>query len=53
MDLTVESGPHPSTKQEEPDNPLPITPMATIHDDDELLLARIGYKQVFPPETVM
>lgn len=21
-------------------------PMATIHDDDELLLARIGYKQV-------
>lgn len=22
------------------------SPMATIHDDDELLLARIGYKQV-------
>lgn len=22
--------------------------MATIHDNDELLLARIGYKQVWP-----
>ena len=29
------------------------TPMATIHDDDELLLARIGYKQVFPPKALV
>ncbi|KAJ5338416.1 hypothetical protein N7452_005144 [Penicillium brevicompactum] len=44
MDLTVEPDPHCNTKREDLDNP-PITPMATIHDDDELLLARIGYKQ--------
>lgn len=28
--------------------PIPSGPMATIQDDDELLLARIGYRQVRP-----
>lgn len=50
MDLTVKP-PGQSRKYEgaarAEDIVLPtLPPMATIHDDDELLLARIGYKQV-------
>jgi hypothetical protein len=34
--------------------PPPVSPpMATIQDDDELLLARIGYKQVRAPALPM
>ncbi|KAJ5748898.1 uncharacterized protein N7511_010594 [Penicillium nucicola] len=48
MDLTVK--PDPDRKDRDPEDiqflqaPLQVA-MATIHDDDELLLARIGYKQ--------
>lgn len=50
MDLTVK--PDPATKPTGNINntQLTVTPMATIHDDDELLLARIGYKQVCRPK---
>lgn len=38
----------PKAFDQEPHPPIPsgLPPMATIQDDDELLLARIGYKQV-------
>ncbi|CAG7921766.1 unnamed protein product [Penicillium olsonii] len=45
MDLTVEAGPNPRTPEKELSNSRVSSTMATIHDDDELLLARIGYKQ--------
>lgn len=50
MDLTVEAGPNPRTPEKEPSNSRVSSTMATIHDDDELLLARIGYKQVLSPK---
>ncbi|CAI7569568.1 hypothetical protein PCG10_010018 [Penicillium crustosum] len=46
MDLTVKPDPDRKSKGERVDTPALLQPpMATIHDDDELLLARIGYKQ--------
>ncbi|CAI7579456.1 unnamed protein product [Penicillium glandicola] len=46
MDLTTKPDPDCKPKRERVDAPAPLQPtMATIHDDDELLLARIGYKQ--------
>ncbi|OQE10933.1 hypothetical protein PENVUL_c003G04626 [Penicillium vulpinum] len=46
MDLTVKPDPDRKPRGEKVDTPVPLQPiMATIHDDDELLLARIGYKQ--------
>jgi hypothetical protein len=49
MDLIVK--PDPNRKKGPEETPAPVQPssMATIHDDDELLLARIGYKQVHLP----
>ena len=47
MGLTVKTDPDRKPGKERGDTPAPLqTTMATIHDDDELLLARIGYKQV-------
>lgn len=44
MDLTVKSDLDRKSKRQ---TSTPVQPsMATIHDDDERLLARIGYKQV-------
>ncbi|KAJ5695016.1 hypothetical protein N7536_005428 [Penicillium majusculum] len=46
MDLTVKPDPDRKSRGERADTPALLQPtMATIHDDDELLLARIGYKQ--------
>ncbi|KAJ5452358.1 hypothetical protein N7445_000541 [Penicillium cf. griseofulvum] len=46
MDLIVKTDPDRKPGKERGDTPAPLQPtMATIHDDDELLLARIGYKQ--------
>ncbi|OQE47401.1 hypothetical protein PENCOP_c001G02805 [Penicillium coprophilum] len=46
MGLTVKPDPDRKPRKESGDKPAPLEPsMATIHDDDELLLARIGYKQ--------
>jgi hypothetical protein len=47
MDLTVKPGPDCKVREQSTIQALQA-PMATIHDDDELLLARIGYKQVCP-----
>jgi hypothetical protein len=47
MDLTVKPDPDRKVREQEGIQPSQA-PMATIHDDDELLLARIGYKQVCP-----
>ncbi|KAJ6019177.1 hypothetical protein N7499_009664 [Penicillium canescens] len=44
MDLTVKPDPDRKVREREGIQTLQA-PMATIHDDDELLLARIGYKQ--------
>ncbi|KAJ5095580.1 hypothetical protein NUU61_004936 [Penicillium alfredii] len=44
MDLTVKP-PDPDHKSKDGRSQDGGPPMATIHDDDELLLARIGYKQ--------
>jgi uncharacterized transporter YbjL len=55
MDLTVKS-PDPDHKPKREKTKgvqTSATPMATIHDDDELLLARIGYKQVFAPNALV
>ena len=50
MDLTAKPDPDRKIDRERVDTPAPLQPtMATIHDDDELLLARIGYKQVLAP----
>jgi hypothetical protein len=46
MDLTVKPDPDRKVRERGAIQTLQA-PMATIHDDDELLLARIGYKQVF------
>lgn len=47
MDLTVETlGPDRKSKADQTERPSQPPAMATIQDDDELLLARIGYKQV-------
>lgn len=52
MDLTAKPDPDRKHQTEGVDTPAPLQPtMATIHDDDELLLARIGYKQVLAPNT--
>ncbi|CAI7569146.1 unnamed protein product [Penicillium palitans] len=46
MDLTVKPDPDRKSRGERVNTPALLQPtMATIHDDDELLLARIGYKQ--------
>ncbi|CRL17611.1 Amino acid/polyamine transporter I [Penicillium camemberti] len=46
MDLTVKPDPDRKSRGERVTTPALLQPtMATIHDDDELLLARIGYKQ--------
>ncbi|CAG8243023.1 unnamed protein product [Penicillium nalgiovense] len=46
MGLTLKPDPDRKPRRERVDTPAPLQPtMATIHDDDELLLARIGYKQ--------
>lgn len=53
MDLTVKPDPDRKSKGERVDTPALLQPtMATIHDDDELLLARIGYKQVLAPNAL-
>lgn len=47
--MAMSISPDCDRKNREPDTilvSLSISPMATIQDDDELLLARIGYKQV-------
>lgn len=53
MGLTVKPDPDRKPRRERVDTPAPLEPtMATIHDDDELLLARIGYKQVLAPNAL-
>lgn len=53
MDLTVEPlGPDRKPKGDQIENSPRPPAMATIQDDDELLLARIGYKQVQPPGAI-
>lgn len=53
MGLTVKPDPDRKPRREIVDTPAPLQPtMATIHDDDELLLARIGYKQVLMPNAL-
>lgn len=50
MDLTVKP-PDSDRKSKSDQTEQPAQPtMATIQDDDELLLARIGYKQVDTPQ---
>lgn len=50
MDLTVKP-PDSDRKSKADQTEQPAHPtMATIQDDDELLLARIGYKQVDTPQ---
>lgn len=53
MGLTVKPDLDRKPGRERVDTPAPLEPtMATIHDDDELLLARIGYKQVLAPNAL-
>jgi hypothetical protein len=55
MDLIVKplDSDHKSKREKIERKQTSATPMATIHDDDELLLARIGYKQVFAPNALV
>lgn len=53
MDLTIKPDPDRKSRRERVDTPVSLQPtMATIHDDDERLLARIGYKQVLAPNAL-
>jgi hypothetical protein len=44
--VIVEEKSRATSENRPPDDNRPLADMATIHDDDERLLARIGYRQV-------